>query len=92
MSPSSVVTYCEDHSMSIWFITKALDKVIHINTSRSTGFSDTIYIIHFDPQFLISMLYVYKYGKMTYAVIVTNFRLVFIGVTSRTFNSCLHNM
>jgi hypothetical protein len=46
MSPSSEVTYCEDHSMSIWFITKVLDKAVHINTSGNTGFSDTIYITH----------------------------------------------
>jgi transposase len=44
---SSGVTYREDHSISIWFITKVLDQAVHINTSGSTGFSDTVCIVHF---------------------------------------------
>jgi hypothetical protein len=46
MSPSSGVTYCEDHAMSVWFITKVLDKVLHINTSGNSVFGVTLYIIH----------------------------------------------
>jgi hypothetical protein len=61
MSPSSGVTYCEDHSMSIWFVAKALDKVVHINTYGSAGFSDTVYIIHFTQTGLECL----KYYKIT---------------------------
>jgi hypothetical protein len=36
MSPSSGPTYCEDHSMSTLFVTKVLDKVVHINSVAMT--------------------------------------------------------